>query len=1473
MSGVSANFKNDVRLTGDASMDISGMIDVSGIINIGNNINIGGDLIIVGEISGNGSNLTNIKINEIDISGYSQSSNQSRVLFTENAEGSQVFHSSETLMYTASTETLEVNTVNLHITDSSYALDSSGGTLEISGNLDLSANKIKYFWISSSDDASFTIQDFEIISNGSNLLLDSDTQSFLTPSMEYLDNITSTTTSTSFTTTDSKPNLLIKISNSIDYASLSSITRLDYIWNQNGDDILRESGGDTFGNILSINNDGNIIACGAQTNDGGGDNAGHARVFEYTNGSWTQLGSDIDGSSASENLGKSISLNYDGTVVAIGGGNFARVYQYTSSTWVQMGDDISGESGDNFGTAISINGDGTIVVISGAGNSGVARVYQYSNSSWNQLGDDINGPSYNSDFGYAKHTLSINNAGDIFAVGARKHATNGIGNSGLVRVYQYTNSSWSQLGGDNMAGTSGNDFFGQLLDLNYDGTVVALNDRVYRYSTTDASWVQVGSDFGNPGDAVSINNDGTIVAHGNRFYDGTYTDEGHAQIFQYINDEWIEIGNITGGGSGQKTGNGVALNGSGNIVSFGSTRSNGFIRVYESETITNTLNVKLINDENKNISEFQIGDTIPSLNQDILGNKGVGIDFEIQDDVNGNWNNSYIYSTSNSLNAGDTTGGLAFFTENGSENYTWADENKKLAMLMSGVSGESPSVYVPGNIGIGTIPNNQYPVSVLGDIDQSLYLNFVKYVLISSENDISFSISNFKLYENETNVVNNSNYVSYLTSSSDFINSRTSISSLSSDGFTYQTTDSYPNVLLEVNDYILYSHITKITTNVDISNSLQQYGNTVNGVEALGYFGSSVAINDDGTIIAVGAPKYDANGTTNAGEVRVYQYDSVDESWNQLGPFINQGTNVLSGQFGLTVAMNGDGTVVGIGLPKYNTRKGLVKIYSYDSSNNSWDQIGENIISPHDKHSHFGIRMSLNQSGTIVAISAPWESITNSSEQGYVHVYEYDSTNDTWDQLGNTIEGIDICSNLQDHFGEGLELSPDGTILAIGAADVFDPANTIDGYVRVYKYDSVDNSWNLLGSQLTGSNSEGFGSSVSMNNNGTRLVVGSSAYDTSSYTHAGAIRVYEYDETDQSWNQIGQDIYGESTDNLLGHSVSMHGSGSFIVVGGYGYNSEQGVVRVYSYNDVSNAWNQVDTDILGNTSSYFGYDVAISKNSGKILVGSPYGTPHEDTNTSIAGLAEVYYFQDFFYEVQLLNENYNTLETILIRESGIYNSLTSPTRFGNAIKFHVGTASNSLLSSSIQTTTGLIDTSFNYGELAFFTNNGSNDESLDISNENLAMIMAGISGENPRIYIPGNVGIGITEPVNPLEVLGTCLATTNSTTSDIRAKENIKPLKNALDIIMKLEGKSFTFKNDSSRRKKYGVIAQQIENVIPGIVSNPHDKSKYKSVNYNGIIPFLVESVKEQQKMIEERYNLLSEQSIVIENIKKKFKI
>jgi len=86
-------------------------------------------------------------------------------------------------------------------------------------------------------------------------------------------------------------------------------------------------------------------------------------------------------------------------------------------------------------------------------------------------------------------------------------------------------------------------------------------------------------------------------------------------------------------------------------------------------------------------------------------------------------------------------------------------------------------------------------------------------------------------------------------------------------------------------------------------------------------------------------------------------------------------------------------------------------------------------------------------------------------------------------------------------------------------------------------------------------------------------------------------------------------------------------------------------------------------------------------------------------------------------------------------------------------------------------------------------------------------------------------------------------------TSDINLKKDIEVITDATDLIKKLNGVRFTWKvND---RKSLGVIAQEVEELFPELISERTDTGT-KSVNYNGLVGVLIEAVKELSTRVEE---------------------
>lgn len=86
---------------------------------------------------------------------------------------------------------------------------------------------------------------------------------------------------------------------------------------------------------------------------------------------------------------------------------------------------------------------------------------------------------------------------------------------------------------------------------------------------------------------------------------------------------------------------------------------------------------------------------------------------------------------------------------------------------------------------------------------------------------------------------------------------------------------------------------------------------------------------------------------------------------------------------------------------------------------------------------------------------------------------------------------------------------------------------------------------------------------------------------------------------------------------------------------------------------------------------------------------------------------------------------------------------------------------------------------------------------------------------------------------------GTLNSTNYNALSDLKLKDNVLTIQNSIDTINNLNGVEFTWKETG--KKSFGIIAQELEKILPELVEG----TDYKTVNYSGIIAFLINAVKE----------------------------
>ncbi|WP_405569671.1 T9SS type A sorting domain-containing protein [Winogradskyella sp. Asnod2-B02-A] len=248
-------------------------------------------------------------------------------------------------------------------------------------------------------------------------------------------------------------------------------------WIQIGQEIVGQSANDLFGNAISLSSDGNRIAIGADKRSTGATGVPYVHVYEYSSGTWTQIGQDLTGSENSA-YGGSVSLSSNGNILCIGSpsANKANVYQFSSNNWIPLGQELNGESSnDFFGTQVSISDSGTRLAIGAHGNdgngnfSGHVRIFDFINNSWVQIGSDIDGEAIQDISGTS---VSLSNSGNVVAIGAYRNDGNG-NNAGHVRIFEYNNTDWLQVGND-IDGANADDESGFSISLSGNGNRVII---------------------------------------------------------------------------------------------------------------------------------------------------------------------------------------------------------------------------------------------------------------------------------------------------------------------------------------------------------------------------------------------------------------------------------------------------------------------------------------------------------------------------------------------------------------------------------------------------------------------------------------------------------------------------------------------------------------------------------------------------------------------------------------------------------------------------------------------------------------------------------------------------------------------------------------------------------------------------------------------------------------------------------------
>ena len=292
--------------------------------------------------------------------------------------------------------------------------------------------------------------------------------------------------------------------------------------------------GERQGGELDLNDDGTVLALGNYRHSS---SQGRVRVYDWSGSTWVPR-VDIVGDKSYGYMGRGVSLSSDGSLLAVseiqGWATYqnrgeVKVYKWSGSSWQQRGKTIGGHTSEHwFGLDLSINGDGTkLAIISGMYNSEysygdegyVDGVYVYSwvNNDWGDLKkiEDL----------YYPTAVDLSTDGSTVIVGSEASSEH-ISGGGNAQIYEVKATGLVQRGSDlNDYVTQAQDtMIGSSVSVNADGSVVSVGAKgvnTYAGHLAVFDWTGTvwrtrqefnGAAGANLGKSVSMSQDGSELA-------------------------------------------------------------------------------------------------------------------------------------------------------------------------------------------------------------------------------------------------------------------------------------------------------------------------------------------------------------------------------------------------------------------------------------------------------------------------------------------------------------------------------------------------------------------------------------------------------------------------------------------------------------------------------------------------------------------------------------------------------------------------------------------------------------------------------------------------------------------------------------------------------------------------------------------------------------------------------------------------
>jgi hypothetical protein len=363
--------------------------------------------------------------------------------------------------------------------------------------------------------------------------------------------------------------------------------------------------------------------------------------------------------------------------------------------------------------------------------------------------------------------------------------------------------------------------------------------------------------------------------------------------------------------------------------------------------------------------------------------------------------------------------------------------------------------------------------------------------------------------------------------------------------------------------------------------------------------GNSLAINADGTVLAIGSPQ----AANYAGVLNLYNY-KTKLALTGVNALASNGALTVAGGVGTNTifATSTDGITFNNSVSDAsgvlfqgmaaggNAGATLISILE-NPRNLSYEYFGgEGMVRAEFNSYHSAV--ALNAAGTIMAISAD----RANSNAGFVYLYTA-ALYSPW-TLVQQLTNPDNAANY--FFGSSIALNARGNLLLVGARYY---NNNNVGIAYIYGANSALNTWSLLQTIFNPNNTvDQFGHAVAINALGDVLSIGAQYYNASG---VGRVYTYRANPALTNWSCDASLNNPAGTVDYVGNTVALNAAGNILAVGAYIFSNARGRVYIFVYRN--GAWPAVPLTIANPTATnteYFGNAVSLNAAGNILAVGA-----------------------------------------------------------------------------------------------------------------------------------------------------------------------------------------------------------------------------------------------------------------------------